>query len=79
MTLIKRVATAKKDTKEMKSGSSVNSATSGFMKVTNISHVLLHYLVVKFSYLHKSILLFTVQWKMVALIFPQNYLLKAIF
>ena len=33
MTLIKRVATAKKDTKEMKSGSSVNSATSDFMKV----------------------------------------------
>ena len=33
MTLIKRVATAKKDTKEMKSGSSVNSTTSGFMKV----------------------------------------------
>ena len=33
MTLIKRAATAKKDTKEMKSGSRVNSATSGFMKL----------------------------------------------
>ena len=33
MAFIKRAATAKKDTKEMKSGSSVNSATSGFMKV----------------------------------------------
>ena len=33
MRLIKPAATAKKDTKEMKSGSSVNCATSGFMKL----------------------------------------------
>ena len=50
-----------------------------FWKVTNIYHVLFHYFVVKFSCLYKSILLFTVQWKLVALIFPQNYLLKPTF
>ena len=33
MRLIKRSATAKKDTEEMKSSSSVNYATSGFMKI----------------------------------------------
>ena len=33
MKLIKRAATAKKDTKEMKSESGVNGATSGFMKL----------------------------------------------
>ena len=38
-----------------------------------------HYSVVKFSCLCKSVLLFTVQWKFVALIFPQNYLLKSTF
>ena len=31
-----------------------------------------HYFVVRFSCLYKSVLLFTVQWKLVALIFPQN-------
>ena len=50
-----------------------------FWKVTNIYHVLFHYFVVKFSCLYKSVLLFTVQWKLVALIFPQNYLLKPTF
>ena len=48
-------------------------------KVTNIYHVLFHYLVVKFSGLYKSVLLFTIQWKLVAIIFPQNYLLKPTF
>ena len=81
MRLIKHAATVKKDTKRMKSGSSVNCVTSGFMKLvlkslTNIYHVLFHYLVGKFPCLYKSVLLFTVQWKMIALIFPQNYLLK---
>ena len=42
-------------------------------------HVLFHYFVVKFSCLHKSVLLFTVQWKLVAFVFPQNYLLKPSF
>ena len=83
MRMIKRAATAKKDTKEMKSGLSVNCATSGFMKlvtnVTNFYHVLFHNFLVKFSCLYKSVLLFTVQWKLVALIFPQNYLLKPTF
>ena len=83
MKLIKRAATAKKDTKEMKSESGVNGATSGFMKlvskVTNIYHVLCHYFVVNFSCLYKSLLLVSVPCKLVALIFPQNYLLKPTF
>ena len=37
MTLIQRAATAKKDTKQMKSGWSVNCATSGFMKLVSSS------------------------------------------
>ena len=41
-----------------------------FWKETNIYHVLFHYFVVKFSCLYKSVLLFTVQRKLVALIFP---------
>ena len=83
MRLIKRAATAKKDTKEMKSGVSVNCATSGFMKLVLKSNQhlsrLFHYFVVKFSCLFKIVLLFTIQWKLVALIFPQNYLLKPTF
>ena len=83
MRLIKRAANAKKDTKEMKSGSSVNCATSGFMKLVLKSNQYLlrsfHYFVVKFSWLYKSVLLFTVQQKLVALIFSQNYLLKPTF
>ena len=39
-------------------------------KEINIYHVLFHYFVVKFSCLYKSVLLFTVQRKLVALIFP---------
>ena len=41
MILIKCTATAKKDTKEMKSGSSLNCATSGFMKLSLKSNQLL--------------------------------------
>ena len=33
-----------------------------------------HYFVVKFSCLYKCVLLFTVQWKLLALIFSENYL-----
>ena len=83
MRLIKRAASAKKDTKKMKSGSIVNCGTSGswslLWKVTNIYHVIIHYLVVTFSCLYKSVILFAVQWKLVAPIFPQNYLLKPTF
>ena len=43
-----------------------------FWKVTNICHVLFHYFVVKFSCLYNSLLLFTVQWKLVALIFSSK-------
>ena len=67
--------TAKKDTKEMKSSSSVNCATSGFMKLVLKSN----HFVVKFPCLYRSVLLFTVQWKLVVLIFAQNYLLKPTF
>ena len=38
MRLTKRAATAKKDTKEMKSGSCVNCATSGFIKLVSKSY-----------------------------------------
>ena len=83
MTLIKRAATANKDTKQLESGWSVNCATSGFMKlVSKINQYFsssLYYFVVKFSYLYKSVLLFTIQWKLVALIFPQNHLMKLTF
>ena len=50
-----------------------------FWKVTNIYHVLFHYFVVKSSCLCKIVLLFTVRWKLVALIFPQNCALKPTF
>ena len=83
MKLIKRAVTEKRDTKEMKSGSSVNCATSGFIKLVLKSNQHLsrffHYFMVKFSFLYKSLLLFTVQWKLVAVIFPQKYLLKPTF
>ena len=59
------VATAKKDTMEMKIGSSVNCATNGFMKLILKSNQHLsrffHYSVVKFSCLYKRVLLFTIQ------------------
>ena len=64
----------------MKIGSSVNCTTSGFIKlvlhITKIYHVLFHYFVVKFSCLHKSVLLFTVQWKLVALFFPSKLFIE---
>ena len=51
-----------------------------FWKVTNIYHVLFHYFVVKFSCLFQSVLLFTVQWKLVALIFkPKFWILNSLF
>ena len=50
-----------------------------FEKITNIYHVFFQYFVVKFSCLYKSVLLFTVQWKLVAPIFPENYLPKPTF
>ena len=63
--------------------SSVNCVTSGFMKLVlkskqHLSRSFSHF-VVKFSCLYKRFLLFTVQWKLVALILPQNYLLKPTF
>ena len=80
MILIKRGATAKKDTKEMKGASSVNCATSDFMKlVLKSNQRSLSLFCNKLSCLYKSVLLFTVQWKLAALIFPQNYLLKPAF
>ena len=80
MRLIKRAATAKKDTEEMKSGSSVNCATSGFMKlVLKSNQHLSRSFSLFFTILHKSVLLLTVQWKLVALIFRQSYLLKPTF
>ena len=83
MRLTKRVAISKKDTKEIKSGSSVNCATSGFVKLIlkgnqHLSRSFLPF-VIKFSCLYKRVLLFTAQWRLVALIFPQNYLLKQTF
>ena len=60
-------STANKDTKEMKSVSSVNCGTSGFMKLIlkgnqHLSRSFLLF-VVKFSCVYKRVLLFTVQWK----------------
>ena len=84
MRLIRLAATAWNDTKGMKSGLSVNCATSGFMKPVlksnqHLSRCFSLFCSKVFMLLYKSVLPFTVQWKLVALIFPQNYLLKPTF
>ena len=80
MRLIKRAATAKKDTKEMKSGLSVNCATSGFMKLVlksnqHLSRSFSLFCSKVFMFISKCFTIYS-SMEIGCPYFPQNYLLK---